>query len=136
MKLAGMIVAIALVGVLGCGRAPDTPVSTGKQIDFADLMQKSSGPGTHYMYEKDHEDTPFAGTAVRTYEDGRKAVTEFKNGGGNGQSTLWHANGRKAMEVTLVDDKPHGILTKWDDKGNELSRTEYVNGKEIAQPEN
>ena len=136
MKQAGMIMAIALAGVLGCSRAPDTPVPEGKQIDFADLMQQSSGPGTHYVYEKGHEDTPFTGTAVRSYEDGRRAVTEFKNGKGNGLSTLWQANGNKAMEVTLVDDKPHGILTKWDEKGNELSRAEYVNGKEIAQPEN
>ncbi len=112
--------------MLGCGRIIDNGLPTGNQIDFADLMQSSS-----IKYEKGN-DTPFTGTAVRTYEDGRKALTEFMNGKGNGQSILWHANGKKAMQVTLVDDNPHGVLIKWNDKGNEISRSEYINGIQVS----
>lgn len=144
MRIA-MIAAIGLVCVQGCKRSTDKPsppekqveLSAAKEVDAADLVQLDGN-----KYEKGHEDVPFTGIVTRTYEDGRKTRTEFKNGKGNGLSTLWHATGEKAMQVTLVDDEPHGVLIKWDEKGHELSRTTYTDGKEVGaskenvQPEN
>jgi len=127
MTLAILVLLLARSAML----ASETIDDSVRQIDAADLMQISSGPGTHYVYERGHQGTPFTGIVTRTYPDGRKTMTEFKNGRGNGLSILWHANGKKAIQVTLVDDKLHGDLIKWDENGTEISRTTYVNGTEV-----
>ena len=121
---------VLLSSALAC-TAGDTNSPTMKQVDFANLVQESAGPGAHVMYEKGQEGTPFTGTASRTFKDGRKSSVDFKNGKANGLSILWHENGKMAVQVTLVDDKPNGVMTTWDENGRELSRTTYVNGKEV-----
>jgi hypothetical protein len=130
MKQTTILAIVAVLCITTVARAAKTNSPTVKRIDFADLMQQSSGPGTHYVYEKGHEDTPFTGIAARTYKDGRKTETHFKNGKGNGLSILWHANGKKAMQVTLLDGKPHGEMITWNAKGEETSRKNYLKGKE------
>jgi hypothetical protein len=136
MKRTIAIAAVTVTSALACTIAGETNAPATKQVDFADLIQQSSGPGIHVMYEKGYEDTPFTGTAVLKFKDGRKTTTEFKNGKGNGLSIMWHANGKKAMQVTLVDDKPDGVMIKWDENGKELSRTTYANGKEVKPDKN
>ena len=121
---------MALCMSKGAGAA-ETNSAALKRVDFANLMQQSSGPGTHYLYEKGQEDTPFTGIAFRTYKDGRKTETHFKNGKANGLSVLWHANEKKAVQMTLLDGKPHGEMITWNEDGKETSRKTFVKGKEI-----
>ncbi len=132
MKHMTVLAIFTVFGVLSGALAVETNCTSVKRIDASDLLQQSNGSGTHYVCEKGHENTPFTGIATRTYPDGRKTMTEFKNGKGNGRSILWHANGKKAMQVTLVDDRPHGVLIKWDKTGAEVSRIKYVKGKEVS----
>lgn len=126
-----LILAIATLYVVVATHAAEAKPTSPKKVDFANLMQKSSGPGTHYLYEKGHEDTPFTGIAFRKFPDGRKTETHFVKGKGNGLSVMWHPNGKKAMEVTLVNDKPHGQMTMWDNKGKVTAQKTYKNGKEV-----
>lgn len=125
------LVATLTLCIVAASYAAETNTASPRKVEFANLMQKSSGPGTHYLYEKGHDDTPFTGIAVREYPDGRKTETYFVNGKGNGLSILWHPNGKKSMQVNLVDDKPHGQMTIWDDKGNVIEQKTYKNGKEV-----
>ncbi|TVQ83999.1 MAG: hypothetical protein EA357_04165 [Micavibrio sp.] len=92
--------------------------------EFEDLWQVSF-EGKSIMYpSRDYEgQEPFTGTAVRIYDDGRKTATEFKNGRGNGLTVLWHANGQKSMQGTLVDGELSGTLYQWDEEGNLISET-------------
>jgi type IV secretory pathway VirB9-like protein len=99
-------------------------------VQFDDLWQVAF-EGSSIMYpSRDYENQqPLTGTATKVYEDGRKTITEFKNGRGNGLTILWHANGKKAMQGTLVDGDLDGILYQWDEGGNLVKETPYKAGK-------
>ena len=103
-------------------------------VQFEDLWQVSfEGPSIMYPSRDYEGQDPLTGTAVRTYDDGRKTVTEFKDGRGNGLTILWHANGRKSMQGTLVDGELEGILYKWDEEGTLVSETPYKAGQEVKE---
>lgn len=77
--------------------------------------------------------TPFTGVAERTFPDGRKTRTHFVDGIGTGLSTLWHANGQKAVEVNLENNVPHGVMTKWNETGEVVSEVRYEHGKPVER---
>ncbi|MBD3180466.1 MAG: hypothetical protein GF417_13335 [Candidatus Latescibacteria bacterium] len=113
------------VSIFGCGEKEQKSSAAAAEVRFEDLIQENG-----VVYRKGSE-IPFTGKAVREYQDGRKTLTEFKDGRGNGSSVLWHPNGQKAMEVNLVDNKPHGVMIKYDRNGDEISRVEYLNGDPV-----
>lgn len=99
-------------------------------VQFDDLWQVSfEGPSIMYPSRDYEGKPPLTGTATKVYEDGRKTVTEFKEGRGNGLTILWHANGQKAMQGTLVNGDLEGVLYKRDEAGKLVSETSYKAGK-------
>lgn len=102
-----------------------TSPANGQQTDFPGFIQRNG-----IVYRKS-ENKPFTGLALKTYKDGRIAVKQFKNGKGNGLSILWHTKNKKAMQVTLVDNKPHGLLIKWNKEGNIIRKEKWEKGKLI-----
>lgn len=108
------------LAVLGTASAADS-------VPFEDLVQENG-----IVHQKGSTE-PFTGLATRTFPDGRKTATHFVDGKGNGLSTIWHANGQKARELTLVDDLPHGTLIEWDAQGNETARTAYDHGEKVEK---
>ena len=99
-------------------------------VQFDDLWQVSfEGPSIMYPSRDYEGKPPLTGTATKVYEDGRKTITEFKDGRGNGLTILWHANGQKAMQGTLVNGELEGIMYKWSEAGNLVGETSYKAGQ-------
>jgi hypothetical protein len=99
-------------------------------VQFDDLWQVSfEGPSIMYPSRDYEGKPPLTGTATKVYEDGRKTVTEFKDGRGNGLTILWHANGKKAAQGMLVDGALEGVLYTWDETGKLMSEVSYKAGK-------
>lgn len=116
-----------MVGILSAVLISAISADQIREVPADQIMQENG-----IKYEKG-SDIPFTGNMVRTYDDGRKTLTEFKDGKGNGLTVMWYANGQKAVEGMLVDDMPNGVLTRWDEEGNVVSQMVFDHGEIVEQ---
>tara|TARA_R110002073_G_scaffold177188_12_gene335185 strand:+ start:15438 stop:16673 length:1236 start_codon:yes stop_codon:yes gene_type:complete len=63
--------------------------------------------------------------------NGKREVSEFKNGEHHGAMTIWYANGQKRIDETFVDGVRQGRSRGWYRNGAPKYDVFYLNGKEM-----
>ena len=83
-------------------------------------------------YIKD-SDTPYTGKMFLLWKNGKKDVSNYKNGELDGFSIKWHENGQKMTEGNWKNDKPvKGSVKYWNSKGEPVDSWLEAHAK--AQP--
>ena len=111
-----LYIVLSFLLLTGCSGEPEKVVS---------YLQDRGG----VWYEKNTE-VPFTGVLVETYDDGQKWIEKhYKDGKGDGVSTIWYENGQKKVEGNWTSGKWNGLWTHWDENGQKRSEGNNKDGE-------
>ncbi|MBS0615175.1 MAG: hypothetical protein JSR58_01315 [Verrucomicrobia bacterium] len=101
-------------------------------------MRGAWDPQGNLVEEAWYEDDKLHGKFFQKLSDGREMVFHYANNRKQGPHEIYYPPHEvfgkvKALEVNYVKDKPEGIATEYDEAGNKLSTTPYVNGEKDGE---
>ena len=98
-------------------------VSCSNEIPFDELVYRNG------LYYEVNSTTPFTGSSVSYYENGRlKSKRHFREGVYDGDWEWFYPNGQLSWRINFKDGEQDGLWEGFDENGNLTKTEEYKDG--------